>query len=202
MCNVQNNFEQRCSFMNTVMYNFSLLLWIPSMLILFYFYGYCCKIIVTGTVLPRWFICSKWVKNLQKEILFSSTPMIWCDQQRFFWKILLHVLMQIGGWWDFFFFFLNAFQYNKHQTPRISLCGWKSLLAVYPHVFRFKTLKNVTHWVFSPCCFEQNLAMWMPKGGKLWFHLFALYLQLTFSRCVHTVPVFGCNFACKTLSLN
>lgn len=102
----------------------------------------------------------------------------------------------------FFFFFLNAFQYNKHQTPRISLCGWKSLLAVYPHVFRFKTLKNVTHWVFSPCCFEQNLAMWMPKGGKLWFHLFALYLQLTFSRCVHTVPVFGCNFACKTLSLN
>lgn len=51
MCSVQNNFEQRCSFMNIVMYNLGLLFWIPYVLILFYFYGYCSKIIVTGKVL-------------------------------------------------------------------------------------------------------------------------------------------------------
>lgn len=37
--------------MNIVMYNLGLLLWIPSVLILFYFYGYCGKIIVTWKVL-------------------------------------------------------------------------------------------------------------------------------------------------------
>jgi len=39
--------------MNIVKYNLSLLLWIPSVLILFYFYGYCGKIIVTQKVLLR-----------------------------------------------------------------------------------------------------------------------------------------------------
>lgn len=83
MCNVQSNFEQRCSFVNILMYNSGLLLWIPSLLILFYFYGYYGKVIVTWKVLLQWFICSKRVENLQKENLFSLTAIVGCDQERF-----------------------------------------------------------------------------------------------------------------------